>query len=84
VTEAELKALEAAREVDCRGELCPGPVLKAMEALGAVDAGQIVVLLTDLEGAAANVRIAVETGGLAEALGVVEENGVYRLYLRRL
>jgi len=80
----ELRALKAAREVDCRGELCPGPVLKAMEALGAVEAGDVVVLVTDLEAATTNVRLAVETGGLAEALGVAAEGGVYRLYLRRL
>ncbi|MBO2520935.1 MAG: hypothetical protein CW345_03890 [Firmicutes bacterium] len=84
VTDAELRQLPAAREVDCRGELCPGPVLKAMEALGAVQAGDVVVLITDLEPATANVRLAVETGGLAQALGVVQEDGLFRLYLRRL
>jgi len=59
-------------------------VLKAMEALGAVQAGDVVVLITDLEPATANVRLAVETGGLAQALGVVQEDGLFRLYLRRL
>jgi len=84
VKDAELRQLPAAREVDCRGELCPGPVLKAMEALGAVQAGDVVVLITDLEPATANVRLAVETGGLAQALGGVQEDGLFRLYLRRL
>lgn len=84
MTGEELRALRVSHEIDCQGELCPGPVLKAMEALDQVGAGEVVVLVTDLEAATQNVRIAVETGGLAQALGVLEDGGVYRLYLKRL
>ena len=81
--DAALKALEVDRKIDCRGELCPGPVLKAMEALGSIDAGAVVVMTTDVEAAVQNVRIAVETGGLARALGVVEEDGLFHLYMKK-
>lgn len=79
-----LARLEVAEEVDCVGELCPGPVLKSMEALGKVAAGQIVLLRTDLEPATANVKVAVETGGLAEVLGVRRVDGLYYMYMKRL
>lgn len=78
------RALTVAREVDCEGEMCPGPVLKTMEALGEVGAGEVVVLRTDLKMAVENVRVAVETGGLAAALGIAEEEGLFRLYLKKL
>ena len=80
----QLQALQIAREVDCEGELCPGPVLKSMEALGAVDAGEIVVLRTDLQVATENVKVAVETGGLAEVLGTRAADGIYFMYMKRL
>mgnify|MGYP001089061480 CR=1 FL=1 len=84
MTEAELKGLAVAQEVNCEGEACPGPVLKAMEALGAIEAGQVAVLVTDVKAAVENVSVAVETGGLAKVLGVVEEDGLFRLYMERL
>lgn len=79
----DLKGLDVAKEVDCEGEVCPGPVLKTMEALNAVSPGDVVVLKTDLEVATTNVKIAVETGGLAQVLGIVEEDGLYLMYMKR-
>lgn len=83
VSDGDLKGLRVAREVDCQGESCPGPVLKAMEALEAVASGEVVVLTSDMARALENVRVAVETGGLAASLGVVEEGGRFSLYLRK-
>lgn len=79
-----LERLEVAAEVDCVGELCPGPVLKSMEALGKVSSGEIVVMRTDLEPATVNVKVAVETGGLAQVLGVRQADGLYYMYMKRL
>jgi len=79
----ELKRLETAAVVDCQGEPCPGPVLKAMEALNDLESGEVMVLQTDIEVATENVKVACETGGLASSLGVVEEDGIFRLYLKK-
>ena len=84
MTDAELQQLNVAIEVDCEGELCPGPVLKSMEALGAVQPGEVVVLRTDIEVATQNVKVAVETGGLAQVLGVRSADGLYYLYMKRI
>jgi len=84
MTEAELKALAVAREVHCNGETCPGPVLKAMDALGEIGEGEVALLVTDVKAAVVNVSVAVQTGGLAEVLGVVKESGLYYMYLKRL
>ncbi len=83
MTEAELKQVKVAQEVNCEGEACPGPVLKAMEALGSIEAGEVALLVTDVKAATENVSVAVETGGLAEVLGVIEEDGLYYLYMKR-
>lgn len=83
MTNSDLREIEVAKEIDCIGEACPGPVLKAMEALGEVEAGEVVVLKTDVSAAVQNVRVAVETGGLAEALGTLEEDELFFLYLKR-
>lgn len=80
----QLLALQVSAEVDCEGEVCPGPVLKSMEALGAAQSGEIVVLRTDLQVATENVKIAVETGGLAEVLGVRHAEGIYAMYMRKV
>ncbi len=80
----ELQKLQVASEVDCEGELCPGPVLKSMEALGAVQSGEIVVLRTDIQVATENVKVAVETGGLAQVEGVRHAEGIYYMYMRKL
>lgn len=83
MSDAALRRLEVAREVNCEGEACPGPVLKAMEALGAIEVGEVALLVTDVKAATENVSVAVETGGLAEVLGVVEDDGLYYLYMKR-
>lgn len=84
MTDAELLALTIAQEVNCEGEACPGPVLKSMEALGEIETGEVAVLVTDVKVATENVKVAVETGGLAEVLGLIEEDGLFRLYMKKV
>ena len=84
MTDEQLQAFGLAVEVDCEGEMCPGPVLKAMEALNGLESGEIAVLHTDLEVATQNVKVAVETGGLAQVLGVRHVDGLYSMYMERV
>jgi len=78
----ELTALKADKVVDARGTSCPGPILAAKK--GIVDvpvAGIMEVLATD-RGTQKDLPAWSKKVG-HEFLGVVEEPGYWRLFVRR-
>jgi len=82
MTESELKALEVAKTVDARGTACPGPLLEAKRSIGKVPKGKIMEVLSSDEGTNNDIPLWCKKVG-HNFLGMVEEAGYWRLYLRR-
>ncbi len=78
----DLKSLAAAKVVDARGTSCPGPILAAKKGIAGVPVGQIMeVLATDTATQRDLPAWARKMGH--EYLGVLEESGYWRLFVRR-
>ena len=79
---AELQTISAAEIIDARGAACPGPLLEAKKGMGKVAMGDIVelwssdpVTKTDIDAWAGKVG--------HELLGVIEDDGYDRVFIRR-
>lgn len=83
LTPEELEALDVDLEVDGMGEVCPHTLNEALAGLKKVRSGQIVMEVTDHSIATKTVPAAVQMNGLADVLGIVEKNGLYKIYLRK-
>lgn len=77
-----LKALESDEKVDARGTACPGPLLAAKKAIGKIDSGQIMEILSSDEGTKRDVpKWATKKGH--EYLGTLEEAGYFKIFLKK-
>lgn len=79
----DLKEISVDRVLDCKGEVCPYPVTEAKKALSDLEPGEVLEEVTDHSMATITVPEAVEKDGLAEVLGIDEDAGLYRIYLRK-
>ncbi|RJR31081.1 MAG: sulfurtransferase TusA family protein [Candidatus Latescibacterota bacterium] len=80
--ENELKSLAAAKVVDARGMACPGPLLEAKKSMAAVPVGGVMEVLSSDEGT--NNDIPAWTKKMQyEFLGVIEDAGFWRLFVRK-
>ncbi len=78
----DLKSLTAEKVVDARGTSCPGPILAAKKGIAGVPVGQIMeVLATDTATQRDLPAWARKMGH--EFLGALEEDGCWRLFIRR-
>ena len=50
MTKEELKNLKVAKSVDARGTACPGPLLAAKKAIGDIESGEVLEILSADEG----------------------------------
>ncbi|MBE0639708.1 MAG: sulfurtransferase TusA family protein [Bacteroidales bacterium] len=82
MTNEELKALDIAKSVDARGTACPGPLLAAKKAIGEIEEGEIMEVLSADEGTKRDIPKWAEKKGY-DYLGDMEEDGYFRLYLRK-
>ncbi|HPE33712.1 MAG TPA: sulfurtransferase TusA family protein [Bacteroidales bacterium] len=82
MTKEELKALEIAKSVDARGTACPGPLLAAKKAIGEIEEGEIMEVLSADEGTKRDIPKWAEKKGY-DYLGDIEENGYFKMYLRK-
>lgn len=82
MTEQELRALEIAKSVDARGTACPGPLLEVKKAIGKVEEDGVMEVLSADEGTRVDIPKWCGKQG-HEYLGSVEENGYYKIYLRK-
>lgn len=82
MTQEELNALTVAKSVDARGTACPGPLLEAKKAIGSVAAGDVMEVLSADEGTKVDIPKWCTKQG-HEFLGTVEENGYFKIYLRK-
>ena len=77
-----LNTLTADKTVDARGTACPGPLLEAKKAIGAVRVSQIVEVQSNDAGSRNDIPVWANKVG-HEYLGVVEADGFDRHFIRR-
>jgi TusA-related sulfurtransferase len=82
MTQEELKALNIAKSVDARGTACPGPLLEAKKAIGTIENGDVMEILSADEGTKIDIPKWCAKQG-HEFLGTIEENGYYKIYMRK-
>jgi tRNA 2-thiouridine synthesizing protein A len=73
---------KAALTLDCRGVLCPTPVLRMSEAIKQIEVGKIVELLATDPGAKRDILSWAKKSN-HDVLRVEEEAGVYKFYVRK-
>jgi len=82
MTTEELKQLTVDKSVDARGTSCPGPLLAAKKAIGQIDSGQIMEVLSADEGTKKDIPKWCTKKGY-EYLGTIEESGFYKILLKK-
>ncbi|HHW44855.1 MAG: sulfurtransferase TusA family protein [Thermoanaerobacteraceae bacterium] len=83
MTVEELKNLQVQKVVDARGTSCPGPILAAKRAITEVPVGGVMEVLSSDAGSNKDIPAWSKKGG-HEFLGVVEEAGYWKLYVKRM
>lgn len=78
----ELKKLNVAQTVDARGTSCPGPLLAAKKAVGEIESGEILEVLSSDEGTKNDIPKWCEKME-HEFLGIIEEDSYFRLFLKK-
>lgn len=82
MTAEELKSVNVAKSVDARGTACPGPLLEAKKAIGSIVAGDVMEILSSDEGTKVDIPKWCGKQG-HEYLGFVEENGYFKVYMKK-
>jgi len=83
VEQAELRALNGDKVVDARGTSCPGPILAAKKGMADVKVGQIMEVLATDSGTSKDLPAWSKKLG-HDYLGLVEEPGYMRLFVKRM
>lgn len=82
MTTEELRALKVAKSVDARGTACPGPLLEAKKAIATIAADDVMEILSADEGTKSDIPKWCKKQG-HEYLGTVEENGYFKVYMKK-
>jgi tRNA 2-thiouridine synthesizing protein A len=82
MTIEEFKNVVVAKSVDARGTACPGPLLEAKKAIGTIKAGDVMEILSADEGTKVDIPKCCGKQG-HEYLGSVEENGYFKVYMKK-
>jgi len=82
MTTEELTIMEADKVVDARGTACPGPLLAAKKAIGEIQSGEVMEILSADEGTRRDVPKWANKKG-HEYLGTLEDSGFFRIYLKK-
>jgi TusA-related sulfurtransferase len=80
--ENELKSLAAAKVVAARGMACPGPLLEAKKSMASVPVGGVMEVLSSDEGTNNDIPAWAKKMQY-EFLGVIEDAGFWRLFVRK-
>ena len=78
----ELVNIKVDKSVDARGTSCPGPLLAAKKAIGQIEKGQVMEVLSADEGTKRDIPKWCTKKGF-EYLGTVEESGFFKIFLRK-
>lgn len=82
MTTEELKTVTVTKTVDARGTACPGPLLEAKKAIGTINSGDIMEVLSADEGTKVDIPKWCNKKG-HEYLGTIEENGFFKVLLKK-
>lgn len=82
MTNEELNALTIAKTVDARGTACPGPLLAAKKAIGEINTGDIMEILSSDEGTKKDIPKWANKKG-HEYLGTAEESGFFKIFMKK-
>lgn len=82
MTAEELKDLKEDKLVDSRGTACPGPLLAVKQAIGDMQSGEIMQILSSDTGTKRDIPRWCNKQG-HEYLGDYEEAGIHILYLKK-
>ena len=74
--------LKAAKTVDARAMACPGPLLEAKKAIGAVAVGQVLEIRSGDKGTSEDIPAWCKKIG-HEYIGVLEREGYDSIFVRR-
>ncbi|MFZ5591848.1 MAG: sulfurtransferase TusA family protein [Bacillota bacterium] len=80
---ADLANIQASKVVDARGTACPGPILAAKKGIVEVKPGEVMEILATDSGSQKDIPAWAKKMG-HEFLGVVEEAGYWKLYVKRM
>ena len=82
MTTEELKGITAKLVIDARGTACPGPLLAAKKAIGEIESGEIMEILSADEGTKHDIPKWCSKMS-HEFLGFVENDSYTRLFLKK-
>ena len=82
MTTEELTNINVDKSVDARGTACPGPLLAAKKAIGEIQSGEVMEILSADEGTRRDVPKWANKKG-HEYLGTVEDSGFFKIYLKK-
>lgn len=82
MTTEELKSVVVARSIDARGTACPGPLLEAKKHIGSLASGDVMEVLSADEGTKQDIPKWCGKQG-HEFLGSLEENGYFKVYMKK-
>ena len=82
MTPEELKDLQVDKTVDARGTACPGPLLEAKKAMGTIDSGQVMEVLSSDEGTKRDLPKWCNKKGHG-FMGIIEEPGYFKVFLKK-
>jgi tRNA 2-thiouridine synthesizing protein A len=83
MTPEDLSSIQAQKTVDARGTSCPGPILAAKKGIADVKVGEIMEVMATDTGTQKDLPAWSKKMG-HEFLGVVEEPGFMRLYVKKM
>jgi len=82
MTQEELIAVAVDKSIDARGTSCPGPLLAAKKAIGQIEKGQVMEVLSADEGTKRDIPKWCGKKGF-EYMGTIEESGFFKILLRK-
>ena len=82
MTAEELAQVAVDKSVDARGTSCPGPLLAAKKAIGQIEKGQVMEVLSADEGTRRDIPKWCNKKGF-EYLGTIEESGFFKILMKK-
>jgi len=82
MTTEELIQVTVNKVVDARGTACPGPLLAAKKAIGEINSGEIMEILSSDEATKSDVPKWANKKG-HEYLGTIDDSGFFKIYLKK-
>jgi len=82
MSDSDLSSVQAAKVIDARGSACPGPLLEAKKAIGAVPVGGVLEIWSNDLGTKKDIPLWAKKVG-HEYIGVVAGEGYERIFVTR-